>query len=72
MKRLMISALTLIAVVSVGTSLLRSRALLTGGQLGTASMATSDSQGSIRAVGTDLPVQDFEDRSLVFPRSMKP
>ena len=72
MKLLIICALTFIAVASVGTSVLRSRALLTGAQIGTTSMAAPGSPDSRRAVGTELPVQDFDDRSLVYPREMKP
>jgi hypothetical protein len=73
MKRLMISALVFVALLTIGTGLLRSHSFLINSQVETTSMATSISQGQQRAIGTDkLPVQDFEDRSLVFPREMKP
>ena len=69
MKLLVAFALALFILLFVGTGLLRSRVPHTGGQGGSARMP-QDQQSAVR---TDkLPLQDFEDRSLVFPREIKP
>ena len=70
MKRLMISALVFIALLAAGTGLFRSHALLIDSRVGTTGMATSTPQG-YGARGTDIPIEDFEDRSLEFPREKK-
>jgi hypothetical protein len=70
MKRLMISALAFVALLAAGTGLFRSHALLINSQVGITGIATSTSQ-DYGARGTDIAIQDFEDRSLEFPREKK-
>jgi hypothetical protein len=71
MKRLMLSALALIALLVVGNGLLRSHVLVNS-RLETTGVELSGSQGSQGAIRTEsLPVEDFDDRSLVFPRETK-
>lgn len=68
MKRLMISALAGVALLAGVTGMLRSRLLSINA--GTAAMPTIQELQS--TLGADkLPVEDFEDRSLVFPREAK-
>ncbi len=72
MKRQMILVLAVVALFAAATGLLRSHSPSTNGLVGTAGMARSTSQEPQSAVATDkLPVEEFEDRSLVFPRETK-
>jgi hypothetical protein len=70
MKRAMIAALAFVALLGIGSGLMRSSSLFTHGQ--TTGIGTSKPQPSEAIHGSELPVQDFEDRSLVFPRETKP
>jgi hypothetical protein len=68
MTRLMISALAAVALLAGVTGILRLRSLSTNA--GTAAMpAMQDLQSS--AAIDELPVEEFEDRSLVYPRETK-
>jgi hypothetical protein len=62
MKLLMISGLTVLALVAVATSMPRSHPL----SAGHTSVAVQELQKL--AQHSRLAVEDFEDRSLVFPR----
>lgn len=68
MKRLMISGFAAVAVLAGATGLLRSRSASTN--VKTAAMPTMQELHSAAAVDK-LPVEDFEDRSLVYPRETK-
>ena len=70
MKLAMIAAVTFVALLGIGSGLMRSSSLFIHGQ--TTGIATSKPQASEAVQGSELPVQDFEDRSLVFPRETKP
>lgn len=71
MKRLMLCGLIAVASLVVATSLPRSHIWPTGGTVGAARLAGMQaSQAGAQA--DKLPVQDFEDRSLVFPRETMP
>jgi hypothetical protein len=65
MKILMISGLAALAVLTAATSMPRSRQSTEGSAVGT-QMPATQLQQAVRP--NELPVQDFEDRSLVFPR----
>ena len=70
MTRLMISAIASVALLAAATGMLRSHSFPTNGGASTAGMPTvQELQSAIRA--EKLAVQDFEDRSLVFPRETK-
>lgn len=70
MTRLMISAIASVALLAAATSMLQSHSLPTNGGVRTAGMPTV--QELQTAAGAErLPVQDFEDRSLVYPRETK-
>jgi hypothetical protein len=70
MTRLTILVLAAVALLGTATGILRSHSLSTIGATGTASMPTLQELNG--ATGTDkLPVEDFEDRSLVYPRETK-
>jgi hypothetical protein len=72
MNRLTISSLAFIALLAAGAGFLGSRSQSIKGQVGTTGMATTHSQELQGAAQTDkLPVEEFEDRSLVFPREAK-
>ena len=68
MTRLIIFAFLAVALLGAGaTTMLRSRSLLNGG---TAAMPTIEQLH--RSANVDkLPAEDFDDRSLVFPRETK-
>lgn len=68
MKHLIVSVIATILVVAAGTGILRSHSFSTNGQGATAGISIfQEMQGS-----TDkLPAEDFEDRSLVYPREVK-
>ncbi|TPQ30702.1 hypothetical protein C2U70_25805 [Bradyrhizobium guangdongense] len=67
MKRLMISGLVSASLLAVATGALRSHSHSGGGTVG---MASRDAATVTQT--SQLPVQDFEDRSLVFPRDVQP
>ena len=68
MKRLVISVLAAVALLAGATGILRSRSVSTN--VGTAAMPTMQELQSEAGVDK-LPVEDFEDRSLVYPRETK-
>lgn len=67
MKRQMVSGLIALAFIAVATSMLRSHSSPANGTVGAAGMLPlQELQSAVRP--NDLAVDDFEDRSLVFPR----
>lgn len=69
MTRLIIAAISAVALLAAVTSIPRSHPVPTVGIAGTGS--TSMSQAMQGARTDKLPVDDFEDRSLVFPRETR-
>jgi len=68
MKRLTIFT-ALFVLIAAGAGLMAAHSLPTNSQVGTTGVAAMRSQELQGAARTDkLPVEDFEDRSLVFPR----
>ena len=67
MSRLTICGLIAIASLVAATTMLRSHAWPTVGTTGAAGTAGVQ-QSHIGSQADKLPVQDFDDRSLVFPR----
>lgn len=71
MKLLIIVCFTVaIGLVAVRTGTPLSHSGLTTGRAGTASMPTLHDMQSARSVH-ELPAEDFDDRSLVYPRDTK-
>jgi hypothetical protein len=70
MKRLMISGLAAVALLAAAATMLRSHSPSTDRTVGTTGMASS--QQSRIATGSDkLPIENFEDMSLVFSTAAK-
>lgn len=70
MSRLMITAIAAFVLGVGATTLLQSHSFSTNGHVGIASLAAP--QGvQIPGTANSLPAEDFEDRSLVFPRQGK-
>jgi len=69
MKGLTISALAAVALLAAATSMLRSHSFSTNSLFGTAPMPTLQELQSAGA--NKLPAEDFDDRSLVYPRETK-
>ena len=70
MKLLVISVIAAVALVVAVTSIPRSHKISTIGRAGTGGpLALEDMQSGPSA--EKLPVEDFDDRSLVFPREAK-
>ena len=70
MKRLIISALAAVTLLATATSMLRSHSFSTNSLFETAPMPTL--QELQRAASEKkLPAEDFDDRSLVYPRETK-
>ncbi|MBR0714683.1 hypothetical protein [Bradyrhizobium liaoningense] len=67
MKRLMISGLVSAALLAIATGAMRSHSHPDGGTVGLVSR-----DGTSTTQANQLPVQDFDDRSLVFPRDVRP
>ena len=67
MTRLIISAIASVALLAAA-NMLQSHSLPTNGGVKTAGMPTVQ---ELQAGAERLPVQDFEDRSLVYPRETK-
>ena len=65
MKRLMISGLAAVALLAAATTMLRSHSSSTDRPAGTADV-TSLQQSPIPAGSNKLPIENFEDMSLVF------
>jgi hypothetical protein len=70
MKRQLISAFTVIAMLAAATTMLRSHAPATSFSAGTAGMTPE--QVLLSAAGLrQLPIEEFEDQSLVFSTAPK-
>jgi hypothetical protein len=70
MMRLMITALAVVAVIAVASTLLRSRSSVIELSNGTAAMPSLLDLHAAAGVHK-LPVQDIEDQSLVYPAGEK-
>ena len=70
MKGLIIVVITVVALLAAEAAVLRSHSVLTIGGTETKNTSTWQEMQSARSVDK-LPVEDFEDRSLVFPRESK-
>ena len=70
MKILVISAIAAVALFATVTGMLRSHSPSTIGYAGKGRGSTVQEMQSNHSVDK-LPLEDFEDRSLVFPREMK-
>lgn len=64
MKRPLLSLITMLVAVGAAISVLKSQSLF---HVGKATMPSIQEQQTTE-LARKLPVQDFEDRSLVFPR----
>jgi hypothetical protein len=69
MKLLTISLIAAVGLLAAMASIPRSHTVSTVGRAGTGSMSTLQDMQSVRA--GKLPVDEFDDRSLVFPRESK-
>ncbi|MGB6395701.1 MAG: hypothetical protein WBF73_08445 [Bradyrhizobium sp.] len=69
MKLLVASVIAAVGLLVAVTSIPRSHSVSTIGRAGTGSTSTLQEMQSAR--GGKLPVEDFEDRSLVYPRETK-
>lgn len=69
MKLLIISLIAAFGLLVVATSIPRTRSLSTIGRAGTGTTSTLQEMQSARS--DKLPIEDFDDRSLVFPRESK-
>jgi hypothetical protein len=69
MKLLIISVVAAFGLLVVATSIRRTGSLSTIGRAGTGTTSTLQEMQSARS--DKLPIEDFEDRSLVFPRESK-
>lgn len=67
MKRLMISGLAAVALLAAATTILRSHSSSTNGPIGAAGR-TSLQEPHTGAGANKLPIEDFEDMSLVYSR----
>jgi hypothetical protein len=71
MKRLIIVCfVAAVGLLAALTGIPRSHSGLTTGRAGTASTSTLHDMQSARSMD-NLPVEDFDDRSLVYPRETK-
>ena len=71
MKRLMISGLAAVALLAAATTMLRSHSPSIDRPVGVADMASLQ-QSRIAAGANKLPIENFEDMSLVFSTVAKP
>jgi hypothetical protein len=69
MNRPIISVIAAIALIAAATSMLRSHSVFIGGHIATAGVPSLQDMQSGSA--DKLAVEDFEDRSLVYPRETK-
>lgn len=69
MKLLIISVIAAFGLLVAATNIPRSRSLSTIGRAGTETTSTFQEMQSARS--DKLPIEDFDDRSLVFPRESK-
>jgi hypothetical protein len=70
MMRLMITAVAIVAVIAVASTLLRSRSSVVELSTGTAAMPSLLELHAAAGVHK-LPVQDVEDQSLIYPTAEK-
>ena len=70
MKRLMISAFALVALLAAATTMLRSHTPAADRAGGSAAMSSWKELPTAPDVNK-LPVEDFEDQSLVYPRTIQ-
>jgi hypothetical protein len=70
MKLLIISVIAAVGLLAAVTSVPRSHTISTAGHAGTGSMPTLHDMQSARSA-EKLPVDEFDDRSFVFPREPK-
>lgn len=70
MKRLVISGFAVVALLAAATTMLRSHSLSTDRHVGTADTASLQERHASADVNR-LPVEDFEDMSLVYPTATK-
>jgi hypothetical protein len=70
MKRLLISAFSVFALLAAATTALRSQSPATGFSVGPAGMTSVQELGAV-AVLNKLPIEDFEDMSLVYSTAPK-
>ena len=68
MKGLIITVIAAIVLATAATSMQRSHLLATNGKAGVAGIPSLQEMQSAADVNK-LPAQDFEDRSLVYPRA---
>jgi hypothetical protein len=66
MKRLMISAFAAVALLAAATTMLRSHSPTSDRPAGTAGMVSLQELPSSAADVNKLPIEDFEDQSLVY------
>ena len=69
MKLLIIFVAAAVGLLVAATSIERTHSVSTIGRAGTGSPSTLQGMQSTRS--DELPVEDFEDQSLVFPRESK-
>jgi hypothetical protein len=69
MKLLIASVIAAVGLLVAVNSIQRSHSVSTIGRAGMGSMSTLQEMQSVR--GDKLPVEDFEDRSLVYPTETK-
>jgi hypothetical protein len=69
MKYLNISLIAAVAILAAAAGILRSQALSSGEQVAAVGLLTLQEMQSVSS--GNLPVDDFDDRSLVFPREAK-
>ena len=70
MKGLVVAVITAFALLTAVLGIPRSHSGLTTGRAGAATMSTLHDMQSARSMD-NLPTEDFEDRSLVYPRETK-
>ena len=70
MKRLIVSVIALFIAIAGTTSVLRSHTQLINKVTGRATGSTLQELQGLRN-GDKLPIEDFDDRSLVFPREAR-
>jgi hypothetical protein len=70
MKRLLISAFAVFALLAAATTVLRSHSSATNFSVGTAGMMSVQELGAAAGVNK-LPIEEFEDQSLVYSAAPK-
>jgi hypothetical protein len=70
MKRLLISAFSVFALLAAATTALRSQSPATGFSVGPAGLMSVQELGAVAGLNK-LPIEDFEDLSLVYSTAPK-